>query len=433
MQYTNQNDPGGLHMSCIHKALPIMVLCFFMIGGAGYAQSPRMISYQGVLTDTLGAPKPDGVYNFIFRLHDAPVGGGVVWSETKALPVHRGLFTTMLGDVSSFPDSLRFSRSFWLSIEVAGELLFPRIQLGAVGYAFHSLRADTSLYAFAAVVGTNSVDSTNIKDGAITTSDVKDGAITDAKIANVDARKISTGTIDFNRFPTGGSWNLSSSLDIGGTLVVTPGAKLDVNGNMRIANNQSIAGNSGNGIGYLSIAKVGIGNELTLGDANNAKLQFVTGGTNGAVSMVIANGGNIGVGTATPTEKLHVVGNILATGTITQASSRRWKTNIMPMKKALEKVLRLQGVTFRWKTDGRNDFGLIAEEVAEVIPEAVTFEENHKDAKGVDYGRLVAVLIEAIKEQQTEIQFLKETLAVIQKKQGPQKQVQFSGEIHPGQ
>lgn len=53
---------------------------------------------------------------------------------------------------------------------------------------------------------------------------------------------------------------------------------------------------------------------------------------------------------------------------------------------------------------------MIAEEVGQVIPEVVSFEENGVDAKAVDYARLVAVLIEAIKEQQKEIEALKATV-----------------------
>jgi hypothetical protein len=54
--------------------------------------------------------------------------------------------------------------------------------------------------------------------------------------------------------------------------------------------------------------------------------------------------------------------------------------------------------------------GLIAEEVGEVLPEIVAYEENGKDAKGLDYSRLVALLIEAVKEQQKEIAELKVTV-----------------------
>ncbi|UCH61958.1 MAG: hypothetical protein JSU77_09115 [Fidelibacterota bacterium] len=98
-----------------------------------------------------------------------------------------------------------------------------------------------------------------------------------------------------------------------------PGATLDVAGNVRIPNDQSIAGNSGNDIGYLDIAKVGTSNELIIGHGNNSDLQFVTGGTSGIPSMVIANGGNVGIGTDNPGSVLDVngtanIGGLFTTG-----------------------------------------------------------------------------------------------------------------------
>ena len=84
-------------------------------------------------------------------------------------------------------------------------------------------------------------------------------------------------------------------------------------------------------------------------------------------------------------------------------SSRRWKTNIQTIQGALEKVARLRGVSFDWKKDDRHDLGLVAEEVAEVVPEVVGYEENGRDAVSLDYGRLTALLIEAVKEQQAQI------------------------------
>jgi len=81
-------------------------------------------------------------------------------------------------------------------------------------------------------------------------------------------------------------------------------------------------------------------------------------------------------------------------------SSRRSKTNIRKLQDALDKVVDLRGVTFLWKDSGRRDIGLIAEEVGKVVPEVVTYEDNGVDAKSLDYGHLVALIIEAIKEQQ---------------------------------
>jgi len=79
-------------------------------------------------------------------------------------------------------------------------------------------------------------------------------------------------------------------------------------------------------------------------------------------------------------------------------SSRRWKENVHELENALDQVTRLRGVSFDWKADGRADIGLIAEEVAEVVPQVVGVDEE--GATGVDYSRLTALLVQAVKEQQ---------------------------------
>jgi hypothetical protein len=114
--------------------------------------------------------------------------------------------------------------------------------------------------------------------------------------------------------------------------------------------------------------------------------------------------GYVGINTDTPSERLHVNGNVLANAHLTP-SSERWKDNITPIEGALEKVLRLQGVSFDWTSDGRHDLGLIAEEVGEVLPEVVAY--DGANASSVDYARLVAILIEAVKEQQQQIDELR--------------------------
>ena len=92
--------------------------------------------------------------------------------------------------------------------------------------------------------------------------------------------------------------------------------------------------------------------------------------------------------------------NILIVG-----SDERWKTGIRTIEKPLEKVQQLRGVTYEWKDSGDRTYGLIAQEVEKVIPELVdTDEEGYK---GVGYQNMVSVLIEAVKEQQTQIDALK--------------------------
>jgi len=101
-------------------------------------------------------------------------------------------------------------------------------------------------------------------------------------------------------------------------------------------------------------------------------------------------------------------GNVEFTGSVSaasfvQTSSAAFKTNIRTYENALETVNRLRGVRFDWKDSGKPAVGLIAEEVNEVVPEVVAHDENGK-AKGVNYANLVAVLVEAVKEQQATIQ-----------------------------
>jgi hypothetical protein len=94
-------------------------------------------------------------------------------------------------------------------------------------------------------------------------------------------------------------------------------------------------------------------------------------------------------------------GNAIFTGTVSQASSARYKQNIETLGKASESLRRLRGVRFIRKDTGRADLGLIAEEVLEVFPELVEVEQGIVEA--VNYSALVAVLVEAFKEQEAEL------------------------------
>ena len=91
-----------------------------------------------------------------------------------------------------------------------------------------------------------------------------------------------------------------------------------------------------------------------------------------------------------------------------QTSSRRFKNEVKPLEEPLEKISRLQGVRFTWSAEkgGRPDIGFIAEEVAQIIPELVSWEEDGQNARGVNYDHLMAVAIEGIKAQQSQIRAL---------------------------
>ena len=85
----------------------------------------------------------------------------------------------------------------------------------------------------------------------------------------------------------------------------------------------------------------------------------------------------------------------------------------MEMTGAVAKVQRLRGVDFTWKDSGKADAGVIAQEVEAVAPHWVA--ENAEGTKAVDYGKLSALLIQAVKEQQATIDELRRDVAALQR------------------
>ena len=96
-------------------------------------------------------------------------------------------------------------------------------------------------------------------------------------------------------------------------------------------------------------------------------------------------------------------------------SDKRLKENIKPLDNALDKVLKISGVSFDWKPlteeektihgNEGNDVGVIAQEIEKVLPEVVTTRDS--GYKAVKYEKIIPLLIEAIKEQQQQIEELK--------------------------
>ena len=93
----------------------------------------------------------------------------------------------------------------------------------------------------------------------------------------------------------------------------------------------------------------------------------------------------------------------ITSSTYFYSSDAALKEDIQTIENPLEKVQALRGVSYKWKDTGKKDIGLVADEVEEVLPELVV-ENEHKQ---MDYGHMIGLLVEAIKEQQKEIEELK--------------------------
>ena len=123
------------------------------------------------------------------------------------------------------------------------------------------------------------------------------------------------------------------------------------------------------------------------------------------------------------TSRLQLIGstgNMTITGSLTQngsISDISLKENIKPIKNALDKVEKLNAVTFDWKKSDsilqlKEDYGFIAQEVEKVIPEIVR--TNDDDKKAINYNGITSVLVKAIQEQQTIIEDLKSRIETLE-------------------
>jgi hypothetical protein len=153
---------------------------------------------------------------------------------------------------------------------------------------------------------------------------------------------------------------------------------------------------------------------------NGSTTQWVDASPNIDTSLFFSKAGGAISGPVSINGELDVTGNINATGEITAYySDRRLKTDVLVIENALLKVKKLNGVTYRpnelaksYGLDREQDVvGLFADEVESVLPEAVKLAPFDRDEQGqsksgenfktIQYEKLVPLLVEAIKEQQT--------------------------------
>ena len=251
-----------------------------------------------------------------------------------------------------------------------------------------------------------------------------------------------------------------------GVGTATPQASLDVEGDML-----RVRG-AGNEQCYLG--GDGIANDVQLGslDANVMTVALWNPGA-GQTMHLIGNNlialGSIGVGTAAPTDRLQVEGDFISVrgvgaeravvggegnngvvlGTrnpgvqfadmrrlnqpfnqgndaawltvwckeVNEVSDERAKTGVGELSGALDRVLRLRGVSYQWKSEAggpapRTRLGLIAQEVQQVVPEAVTVNER---GAGLSYSALVPLLIESVKALKAELDALRAEVKALRK------------------
>lgn len=184
--------------------------------------------------------------------------------------------------------------------------------------------------------------------------------------------------------------------------------------NITILADALIAGNSAGLVSGTTVSPNSVqalaadGNALTV---SNDTITLRKGdGSTESVSIADANttysaGNGLSLSGTTFAMSGSFTGNFTATGDITAYSDDRLKTNVKTIDGALDKVSRVRGVTFDRIEDGSTSTGVVAQELAAVLPEAVKTDEN--GMHHVAYGNITGLLIEAVKELSAQVEELK--------------------------
>jgi hypothetical protein len=135
---------------------------------------PSLINYQGKLTDSGGNPL-NGTFTMTFLLYQVSTGGSHIWSEPQTVMVTDGIYSVQLGTTNPLDVSYFSNDSLYLEVVVGDETLSPRQRLTSTAFAMKA--------ALAEAVADGAVTEVMIADGAVEMEKIANSAITGAKIA----------------------------------------------------------------------------------------------------------------------------------------------------------------------------------------------------------------------------------------------------------
>lgn len=245
------------------------------------------------------------------------------------------------------------------------------------------LGSNTTHFILAANTTSNKLRFTAIPKFEVTPPTAANGSIVaynsnDGEYVNTDSLII---TVSNGNVSTKNDLTVSQNLSVTGNTAIT--GNTSITGRLTVANTSTLAGLvSANNLN-VTTNNVAVSSQMTV--SNNF---FVTGNTTLTRALAVAN-------------NVNVDGAIFATGDITGLSDKRVKTEIKQIQNALDRVKSITGYTFYINGSKKRKTGVIAQEVQEVLPEAVITENEYLT---VAYGNMVGLLVEAIKELDEKIQ-----------------------------
>jgi hypothetical protein len=143
---------------------------------------PKLINYQGKLTNLAGNPVSDSTYSITFRLFNTSSSGSAFWTETQNVQTNAGLFNVLLGSTTPV-DTIPQAGNCYLEMQVnPNPAMTPRIRLVSSAYAYLSKKSDTANYAPITRPITPPLTTNEIGDGAVTMPKINQSAATPGQV-----------------------------------------------------------------------------------------------------------------------------------------------------------------------------------------------------------------------------------------------------------
>jgi N-acetylneuraminic acid mutarotase len=277
-----------------------MTLSLSLVVYTAHAAIPEKINYQGYLTNASGVPI-NGTLQMTFAIYDVSAGGAALWSETQNVTVNRGVYNVNLGNVT--PVNLAFDVPYYIGIQVGADPeMTPRIPLTSMGYAYRALTVET--------IGSHTHSGTDITTGTVAEARIDSAIARDSEVtAAVNAHATRTDNPHSTTASQAGAVALNQANSITSGMIVDgtiTNSDISTTAAIDFAKLSGVASSTHNhDAAYVNVA----------GDTMTGNLNLPANGLMAGTNQLVLSGNNVGIGTASPTQKLEVIGNVRISGT----------------------------------------------------------------------------------------------------------------------
>jgi len=372
------------------KLFRTITLCVALISGASHTVFGQGTSftYQGRLSSSSGPVS--GLRDVKFTLFSVASGGSAVAGPLtiSAVPVSNGLFTATL----DFGSAVFNGSSYWLELGVVtnGGVVFdtlaPRQLVTPSPYAVFAAKA-------------NSVAATNITgllpDGQLSSNVALRSAIN----TFVGSSNLFTGNVGIGT--TSPAKTLEVSANVG---PVSPGGSVESSVIVRVSNPAATGNFTSPNVAGIGFGRNSTRQAIVGGTFGNDYLDFFTAGLLTSPQMRIDANGNVGIGTNAPAQRLHVIGNIVSSGTVTAngvllTSDRNAKENFRPVdnQAVLAKVATLPLSEWSYKTESASVMHMGP--MAQDFQAAFQLGSDDKHISVVDAGGVALAAIQGLNQK----------------------------------